>query len=157
MSTRHQDIGTSIHDFTNHFMVRCPKCDSCADVIRCDTDLHIHPWRARFSCPQCGSTRHGTLAAVLERQPLDWFFRYHLWLQTPCCGHMLWAFNYSHLTFLASYVSADHRIGLTAAEASEVGIRNSTLASSLPAWMIAAKNRGNVIKAINKLRAGQIK
>ena len=157
MNTRHHDDGTSIHDFAGQFMVRCPKCDSCADVIRFETDVEVHPWRARFCCPQCGSTRDGTLGGWSDREPVDWVFGYNLWLQTPCCGQTLWAYNYAHLTFLASYVGADHRIGLTEAEAIEKGIRNSTLASSLPAWMIAAKNRANVLKAINKLRAAEAK
>jgi hypothetical protein len=157
MNTRHQDDGTSIHDFTDRFMVRCPKCDSCAEVIRIETDVKVHPWRARFCCSQCASTRDGTLGSWSDREPVDWVFGYNLWLQTPCCGQTLWAYNYSHLRFLASYVGADHRIGLTEEDAIEKGIRNSTLASSLPAWMIAAKNRVNVLKAIDKLMTAEAK
>ena len=157
VNTRHQDDGTSIHDFTGQFMVRCPRCNSCADVIRIDADAGVHPWRARFCCPECGSTRDGTLGGWSDREPVDWIFGYDLWLQTPCCGQTLWAYNYSHLAFIASYVGADHRIGLSKTEAIEKGIRNSTLASSLPEWIIKAKNRTNVLKAINRLRASEAK
>lgn len=157
MNNWHQDCRTSIHDFTDRFMVRCPRCDSCADVIRFEADAEVHPWRARFCCPACGSTKDGTLGGWSDREPVDWIFAYKLWLQTPCCGQTLWAYNYSHLAFLALYVCAAHRIGLPEAEAIERGIRNSTLASSLPAWMITGKNRANVLKAINKLRAAEAK
>jgi hypothetical protein len=56
------------------------------------------------------------------------------------------------LAFIESYVDADHRLGLTDADVVRLGIRNSTLASTLPKWMIAAKNRKHVLHAIHKLR-----
>ncbi|MEX1229161.1 MAG: hypothetical protein WEB58_02900 [Planctomycetaceae bacterium] len=152
MKTRHHDDGTSIHDFANHFLVRCPRCDSCADVKRIETDPERHPWQARFCCPQCASVRTGTLRGWSDREPFDWVFGYSLWLQTPCCGHVLWAYNRDHVDFLESYVKADHRIGLNDQQAAELGIRNSTLASTLPAWMISAKNRASVLKSIRALR-----
>lgn len=152
MITSHIDDGASIHDFTNLFLVQCPKCRSCAEVTRIDSAHQIHPWKARFCCPHCAATKTGALGGWSDRDPVDWVFGYKLWLQTPCCGKTLWAYNYSHLTFLESYVSAVHRVGLTDLRANELGIRNSTLASSLPAWMISAKNRDVVLAGIRKLR-----
>jgi len=70
---------------------------------------------------------------VGNREPVDWVFGYNLWFQTSCCGQALWTYDYSHLTFLDSYVRAEHRVGLAEAKALEKDIRNSTLASSLPA------------------------
>jgi hypothetical protein len=71
-----------------------------------------------------------------------------LWLQTPCCGHILWAFNYAHLSYLESYVEAEQRDRTQ----TTYGWSNSSLASRLPKWMIASKNRDDVLKAIKKLR-----
>ena len=153
MKTRHHDDGTSIHDFTNRFIVRCPKCDACAEVTRIANARGEHPWQARFSCPNCGSVRTGILGGWSDREPVDWVFGFPLWLQTSCCGKTLWAYNFAHLAFIESYVSADHRIGITDADAERLGIRNSTLASTLPAWMISAKNRKHVLHSIQKLRA----
>ena len=37
---------------------------------------------------------------------LDHFFGLPLWLQTSCCGQVLWAYNEAHLNFLESYVQS---------------------------------------------------
>ena len=153
MKTRHKDDGTTIHDFTDRFLVRCPRCKACANVIRSDWNPKIHPWNAKFSCGNCGRTEQRTIGGWSDREPVDWVFGYDLWLQTACCGKTLWAYNYKHLSFLESYVSAEHRVGLTDEEATEKGALNSTLASSLPSWMISSKNRGDVLKSIQKIRA----
>ena len=153
MNTRHTDDGTTIHDFTNRFLVRCPECQSRATVVRDKRDLDVHPWRARFCCTECVTTKDGKLGGWSDREPVDWVFGYDLWLQMPCCGHTLWAYNQSHLRFLESYVSADHRIGLSPENAQLMGVRNSTLASSLPSWMISRKNRESVLRPIRKLMA----
>jgi hypothetical protein len=153
MKTRHKDDGTTIHDFTDRFLVACPKCSSCAQVIRSDPDPGVHPWSAKFSCIKCGRTELGKLGGWSDRDPVDWVFGYALWLQTSCCRQILWAYNFKHLSLLESYVSAVHRAGMTDAQAIEKGVRNSTLASSLPSWMISSKNRGSVLKAIQTIRA----
>lgn len=153
MTTRHLDDGTSIHDFTGRFLVRCPKCESCATVTRIESDTPTHPWSARFCCAACGSTKDGTLGGWSDRDPVDWVFGHALWLQTPCCGHTLWAYNFKHLAFLESYISAEHRVGLPDAKARELGIRNTTLASSLPEWMIRRKHRDDVLRSIRRLRS----
>ena len=153
MNKRHADDGTTIHDFTGRFLVKCPRCDSCASVVRDDEDVSTFPWHARFCCVNCALTKDGKLGGWSNREPVDWVFGYDLWLQLPCCGNTLWAYNYRHLDFLESYVSADHRTGLSSNDAKRLGIRNSTLASSLPNWIIVSKNRESVLKAINKLKA----
>jgi hypothetical protein len=92
------------------------------------------------------------LSGWSDNEPQDWYFQLPLWLQTPCCGHVLWAFNLEHLSFLESYIEADHRTGLSDEEAKRLGIRNATLASRLPEWIIVAKHRTEVLKCIRKLR-----
>jgi len=61
----------------------------------------------------------------------------------PCCGETLWAYNRPHLAYLKRYVEADLR------EEGVAGKRG--LASKLPKWMKAAKNRDEVLKCIQKL------
>ncbi len=153
MNTRHYDDGTSIYDFTDCFLVRCPKCVECAEVTWIDSEQPVLSRHARFCCPKCAVARTGTLNGWSVREPVDWVFGLPLWLQVSCCGKTLWAYNFAHLAFIESYVNSEHRIGLNDADAERLGRRNSTLASRLPAWMIAAKNRKHVLRAIQKLRA----
>lgn len=84
----------------------------------------------------------------------DWYFRLPLWLQTPCCGKILWAYNREHLDFLESYIKAGlrERFPLKVYETGLVMWRNKSLASRLPTWMKRAKNRDEVLRGIEKLR-----
>jgi hypothetical protein len=115
----------------------------------------------KLTCAHCGYAKERRLPDLKKRlspslannnEPHDWYFNLSLWLQTPCCGDVLWAFNLKHLSFLESYIEADHRTGLSDEEAKRLGIRNATLASRLPEWMIVAKHRTEVLKCIDKLR-----
>src|SRR5260370_39279346 len=72
--------------------------------------------------------------------PTDWYFQLPLWLQTPCAGEILWAFNSAHLSFLESYVPARDRRRLPNV--------NRSAASRLPMWIKSAKNREAVLHAI---------
>jgi hypothetical protein len=149
MGAHHQDDGTTIGSFADLFLVRCPRCDLCAEVVRvADSSRGA---AARLTCTHCGATRESNLSGRLN-EPRDWYFELPLWLQTPCRGHVLWAFNLPHLSFLKSYIEADHRTGLSDDEAKRLGIRNATLASRLPEWMIVAKHRTEVLRCIEKLR-----
>ena len=152
MTDRHIDDGTSIHDFTDLFLVQCPKCSECAEVRRVSSERTPRPWQAKFCCAECATVQTGQLFGWSENLPVDWIFRYPLWLQADCCGQTLWAYNLEHLNFLESYIGAKHRVGLSPSDAQEIGYRNSTLASRLPTWMIAAKNRDAVLKTIRKLK-----
>lgn len=84
-------------------------------------------------------------------EPLDPVFRLALWLQTPCCGETLWAFNGAHVAWLESYVSAMVRQGRPLNQDPTMA-RNATMASRLPKWIIDAKNRDAVLKGIARLR-----
>lgn len=160
MPSRHIDDGTSIYSFTNLFLVRCPKCESCARVIRIGDEIPSS--YGKLTCTSCGyfketrllRSKDARISQPIERVPCDWYFELPLWLQSPCCGHILWAFNLDHLSFLESYIDARHRVGLRGDEAERMGIRNATLASRLPEWMIVAKHREDVLQGIRKLRVG---
>lgn len=66
-----------------------------------------------------------------------------LWLETECCGgNRLWALNESHLEYLANYVAKTRR---------KHEFPNFTF--KLPKWMKLAKNRDEVLRAIDRLRS----
>jgi hypothetical protein len=75
-------------------------------------------------------------------------FEARLWLEIECCGgKRLWALNATHLDYLAAYVAETQR---ERAFPSPSGARQ--LASKLPKWMKLARNRDEVLRAIDSLR-----
>ncbi len=76
-------------------------------------------------------------------------FDLSLWLQTPCCGETLWAYNLAHVAFLEAYVGA--RIRCYTGAPRDFG-GNRTLESRLPRWMLAAKHRARVLHGLQVLR-----
>lgn len=76
---------------------------------------------------------------------MDWYFRLPLWLQIECCGETLWAYNEKHLEFIERYVAAKLRV--------RTPNTNKSLASRLPQWIKSAKNRNEVLRACEKLKA----
>jgi hypothetical protein len=75
--------------------------------------------------------------------PVDPTFGCKLWLQIPCCGSILWAYNERHLSDLKSYIESSLRNGRNRGKWGMI--------TRLPRWMIIAKNRGAVLKCIEKL------
>lgn len=175
MTKRFLDSGKTIGTFGDEFLVRCPRCQRCARVARAAPAQSDKPASEqsfdprRCTCPHCAfveewnkdtpaksgpqestfqlaMARRGRVSAsIVIGGPADWYFRHPLWLQTSCCGHVLWAYNAAHLAFLREYVQADLR------ERVPVQNTNNTLASRLPRWMKSAKNRDEVLKGIARL------
>ena len=79
----------------------------------------------------------------------DDFFGLPLWLQTPCCGDVLWAYNAAHLEALEGYVSATLR---TRRQDPDRGWANRSWTSRLPVWMKRARNRAAVAAGLKRLR-----
>ncbi len=107
----------------------------------------------RAVCPGCGFSRHSdgkrrSFAWYAETTG-DGYFGLDLWLQTPCKGHSLWAFNKRHLDVLEAYIAANLR---ERKQDPSWGWSNNALTSRLPAWMTAARNRSAVLKALQVLR-----
>jgi hypothetical protein len=87
-----------------------------------------------------------------------------LWLQRPCCGKTLWAYNLHHVAFLEAYVAATLRsrrlfeITYVGEERATDGfwVRNrnqlSYLARQLPKWITSAKNRTEILRGVTSLR-----
>lgn len=143
-----------LYRFSTLFLVRCPRCGKKARVVIRDeysdgpqtlpqlrTDLLFAA--RRLVCTHCGYTAEWHHRKLKVDGPYDWYFRQPLWLQTPCCGEVLWTLNEEHLDFLEEFVRA--------------GIResygNATVASRLPVWMKSGHNREEVLHCIEKLRS----
>jgi hypothetical protein len=74
---------------------------------------------------------------------VDSCFGLPLWLQTPCAGHTLWAFNLRHLVYLKQFVGAELR--------GRRVMTNASVVSRLPAWLKDAKHRQAVLRAAERL------
>src|SRR5262245_15991276 len=115
------DERVSLSDFKEHVLVACPRCTGRAHLdwlSAHDEERDGHVVRLaghRLVCPACAYTadwlRQISFEAppVIGPGPLLAGFGLELWLQRPCCGEVLWAYNGPHLRFLAEYVGAELR------------------------------------------------
>lgn len=138
----------SVYDFINHIYIQCPKCSNRAEILS-DAKDRVH---TRMACVHCGMNQHWMTdeepKAMLVGKPVDCYFHYPVWLQCAVGEEILFAYNYEHLNFLEQFITAR----LRERSKDQYGWRNSSLQSRLPAWMLGAKNRIRVLKAIEKLK-----
>lgn len=120
--------------------------------------------RARLVCAACGSAKSlekSSPGILSSKDAQSWpdgvfaigdaadpYFHQPLFLKTPCAKHILWVFNAAHLAFLKDVVAADLRLRPVRRETDP---KNQLLASRLPKWMLLAKNRDAVQKAVARL------
>ncbi len=129
-------------------LVVCPKCHAKA-LIFPDVDNQV-----KYICTKCTFNKRKSTQIISfkwnQENPTDGYFGFPLWLQISCCSNSLWAFNERHLDILHSYVKAT----LRERKSLENGwCGNSSVASRLPKWIKSHKNREQLLKAIQKLRA----
>ena len=154
---------TFLGDFLGNVLVACSQCGGCAHVLRQVSDADT-PFRSpdsgkldrdarRIVCGSCGRAKHAPSianATSSERCVPPSLFGCSLWLTTPCCGEILWAYNEGYLEYLERLVSAK----LRERRPNEKGEwSNGSLDSRLPEWMLAGKNRDEVVKGLARLRA----
>jgi hypothetical protein len=148
MKKRFEDQGQPIEQFSDKFLVRCPRCEACASVtLKDQAGTSNKPGLflpRRLICPKCGYSKDWQDKLIARFGAYDWYFRLPLWLQTTCCGETLWAFNKEHLDYLEGFVAAELRGN---------ALHHHSLATRLPGWMVQAKNRAEILKAIARLRA----
>ena len=148
MHNRFIDDGGQMVGFLGCYTVACPACRAAARVSILGEPRFVLFATRRLTCTGCGFTRDWAQSIVTCPNPesgLDWYFRAPFYFQIPCAGHRLWVANREHLEFLRGYVAAKHRAR------SGRGWSNKSLASRLPKWMSAAKNRIPVLKALAEL------
>ncbi|QGQ20528.1 hypothetical protein GC089_16720 [Cellulomonas sp. JZ18] len=122
------------------------RCGGCGRQARVERDVPGTTRDLPVRCAECGAvTRHPARPAVYRSAGGRPLYRgLDLWLQTPCEGRVLWAYDEAHLDYLERYVAA-------AVREQEPG--NASLASRLPAWVKAAGNRDAVGRELRRLRA----
>lgn len=154
-ASRFQDDGRTVYDFGAEFLVHCPQCSQRARVAplreaqpQTDATQGLFAPR-RCVCPACGFVRvHDEMGFGISADAKDWYFGLPLWLQTPCCGHTLWAYNADHLAYLKAFVCAT----LRERAPHDHPYRNRTLASRLPLWMKRQKHRAEVLNGLARLQ-----
>lgn len=162
VSHRFKQTDVRIEDFGDEFLVACPNCSRRARVVTRGANNRSS---VVVSCVECGHSRdwkcehpgvmyssnleHYKSGEVCIGAAVDWYFHLPLWLQIPCCGETLWAYNSNHLRFLESYVGALLRERLRDEDG---GWSNRSLASRLPSWIKHAKNRAEILKCLEKLK-----
>ncbi len=92
---------------------RC-RCGQCGRRIQIWRRARTAP-AARglaLTCDGCGATTttsYSVYPVPLPAALVDNCFGLPLWLQTPCAGHTLWAFNARHLEYLKDFLQAEVR------------------------------------------------
>ncbi len=148
---RFQNDYTCLEHFNASVLVNCPRCQECAQLVPNVSKLRMPegPDRRQVACRHCGYSSEFK-SATLDRACVtaDWHHRLPLWLQIPCCGEVLWAFNEEHLSFLQRFIGAGLR-----ERTGDGRHSNHSMTSRLPQWMQAAKHRDEVLRGLERLRA----
>jgi len=147
LNTRFKDSREWVESFGDDLLVTCPRCGQCANL---KFEVRATPINRTCVCVQCGySDRRQVRGLPAYSYGRDWRKGFNLWLETVCCGHVLWALNEKHLDFLDHYVSAKLR---ERRPDEEFGWSNHSLAGRLPRWLTSAKNRTEVLRSVQRLR-----
>ncbi|GAA4058936.1 hypothetical protein [Streptomyces shaanxiensis] len=141
---RFRDPLSKEYEFTDSMLVRCPRCDGMAHFDRRpahapDADAVSYRQR-RLVCPSCGLARNPSCAHPV------------LWLRTRTRHGEVWAYNLEHLDLLRRFVAASLRERPPWYEHG----RKMTYVARLPAWIKRAKNRDEVLRAIDRIRASVV-
>ncbi|MUG92824.1 TFIIB-type zinc ribbon-containing protein [Scytonema sp. UIC 10036] len=153
---QHEEKNITIYDLMDEILVVCPRCQALAHITSAcseSTSVLTYFQVRRLICRGCGLSKE--LAA--QGFGYDWhadpmrdpFFRLPLWLQTKYRQYVLWAYNDRHLLLLEQYIASSLR---GSKPVPKYGWHNQSLFSRLPKWMIVAKHRPSLLKAIAKLK-----
>lgn len=157
MQRRSHDNGLSIAAFMERIDVVCPSCARRATVTM--TAKSVAPGLSvlpgRFTCAHCGGNRTQHLpprvvsSYAFYKDGRDPLFGLPLWLITQTRHGLLFAYNREHVAALEEFVGATLR---ERHAMPSTFLRNRTMQSRLPRWMKLAANRGEVLKALVRLR-----
>lgn len=149
-SFRFQSDYKCLSDFSSTVLLVCPRCKKCAELIPLQGDPRdAKGIRLRqVVCKYCAYFKEFSSSTFdMACYSAAWPQRLPLWLQAPCCGKVLWAFNGEHLSYLEQFVAAGHR-----ERAGDGKNSNHSMTSRLPQWMQSAKHRAEVLRGIERLR-----
>lgn len=125
----------------------CRQCGGAIALSRAQKDFDTPPLPHRLdrTCGGCG--RENTLEVgwrpVLEPgEPRDPLFGCELLLTKAMRGGVLYAYNASHTQDYLAFIRADHR------ERDAAAFGNTSWFTNLPAWIKSARNRDQIVKAL---------
>ncbi|KOV69972.1 hypothetical protein ADL01_21595 [Streptomyces sp. NRRL WC-3618] len=156
---RFRDPRSTVYDFLGSVLVRCPRCERAAYVQRDPHRAHhktpsVFFASRRLVCGGCGLSRMWSGGSVefsvgTAVPACDPYFRLPVWLQTETRHGWLWAYNLEHLTSIRQFVAASLRE--RAPWCDDTG-RKMTLVARLPVWVKSAKNRTEVLRAVDRIQ-----
>ncbi|MFI6011136.1 hypothetical protein ACIBAG_20340 [Streptomyces sp. NPDC051243] len=146
---RFRDTLSKLYQFTDSMLVRCPRCDGMAHCDRRpaftpDADGTTYAQR-RLVCLSCGLARNSSCADGRCFHPV-------LWLRAETRHGEVWAYNLEHLDLLRRFVAASLRERPPWYEHG----RKMTYVARLPTWIKQAKNRDEVLRAVDRMRASVV-
>ncbi|GAA4020483.1 hypothetical protein [Streptomyces plumbiresistens] len=159
--TRFRDRRSTAYDFIGSVLVRCPRCTRIAHVEAHRTTEEALPTRLfaprRLVCRACGLSRTWQGRSIefsggRHSPARDPYFRLPLWLQVETRHGGLWAYNLEQLDLLGRFVGASLR---ERAPWYDTG-QKMTYVARLPTWIKNAKNRDEVLRAVDRLRASVV-
>ncbi|MHC0036640.1 hypothetical protein [Pseudoneobacillus sp. C159] len=138
-NSKFKDNGETIYNFLFNFPILL-KCLNCSKVVVAKRN-NVEDLGFRLICCNCG--------IVHKNNPFEsWghgtFYGHNTWLNTRCCGEVLWAYNKEHLDLMEGFILSSLRERLPNI--------NQSLASRLPSWMQSSKNRQELEKGFSVLR-----
>lgn len=100
----------------------------------------------KVTCGVCQSEREYEVQWYRYRneKPTDPYFGFDLYLQANIKNNVLWLYNLEHLDYLKEYVEAKLR--------EDDGRHKYSMITNLPKWIKSSKNRGTIVKKLNKLK-----
>jgi hypothetical protein len=149
---RFRDDGRSHFSYLDDVAVTCPKCAAAGHIVpfgvaRGHPNISAFASR-RFLCSGCNhraESRGGSMTFGTDGR--DPYLRLPLRLQARTRHGVLYAYNGAHLDWIEAFVAAPLRERRIA-----TGRANRSIASRLPAWVKAAKNREDVLRALVRMR-----
>jgi hypothetical protein len=135
---------------STEYAVKCPSCSTKAAAIMEPAGVKgtyreptLKNNLRRLLCKNCGLSKEFTGAGTEV---------YELWYATSFRGHRLWAVNRRHLSLLISWLSGRLRKGdVRFANSIDAHFGERVIVESLPKWMVLAKNRAQILKALRKM------
>lgn len=153
---RFADPGDTIYMLmADEVLVECPRCGQCASHKPIDRKIDQRDWFAprRLVCSHCALVQDWNRNIIsslwLASPPREGYFNAILWIRGTFRSHDIWAYNWRHLELIEQYVAAKHRLHVRDAE---FGWANRSFVNRLPSWLVAAKNRDDVLRAIDRIK-----
>lgn len=144
MNIRFRDEGKTIYDFLFEFYIKCPKCGEFAYIksFADEKGSYLFYQKRVLICSNCSFTKS------YKRVPGAVGSDFPLWLESKCCGEILWAYNWEHLKYIENYIAATLREDYK----SELGYMNTSMLGRLPKWLKDGKNRTEILKCIKNMK-----